>query len=118
MIVARASETANMTPANSSANWTVRRALRERKRITSVAAHALPRRRPEPHRKLRRSLGGRERTVDTVARYAQVWVPQGQYDRAVGSVRELHETVGVCLGSPEAVGDEDRRTHLVMDVAA
>src|SRR3954465_11088085 len=103
MKVDKAADTTSIAPANNSANWTVSRALRERKdRIASIIHHRHCRRRPQPNREAGASLTGRDALLNHAARSAQIRVPNGDSPRRVRGIAEQGDALRVGARGPGA----------------
>src|SRR5687768_5331575 len=102
MNVDSAADTPSIATANSSANWTVRRALSERKRRALVIMAHRQRRRTQVHGEAFRSPPRRDAFDEQIARRSKIGVPDAQPRRRVGSVGELHDALAVRPSRPRA----------------
>src|SRR5687768_11499710 len=118
MNVDSAADTPSIATANSSANWTVRRALSERKRRALVIMAHRQRRRAQIDREAFRAPAGSDAPGERIARRPKIGVPNAQPRRRVGRVGELDDALAVRPSRPWAVGDDDEGAHRIVDVAA
>ena len=119
MNVESAAETPSIAAAKRSANWTVSRALRERKeRMVLIVHRRHRRRRSQADREARASLAGADALLKAPAGRAQIRVPDGQSPWCIGRIGERGDTLGVGARSPGAIGDDDKGAHLVVNIAA
>src|SRR5688572_11986108 len=104
MAVDSAAETTTIAAANSSANWTVNRALRDVKRGMSVAAHDVDRRGPEPHLHVGGFLAGCDPARQGPARGAHISMPDTEIAGCGGNVRPMGNPASIGLRGPGAIG--------------
>src|SRR4051794_4506710 len=114
-----AAETASIAAANSNANWTVSRALRERNgRMPLIVRHRhRRRRRPQPDLEVETALRRCNGLLDEPTRGPKIGVPYGQPGRATGRIGERSIALGVGPRRPRAIGNDNEGAHLVVDVA-
>src|SRR4029079_391093 len=73
--------------------------------------------RPEPDRECRRALSGSHILLPNAGRSAQIWMPGGQPARRIRGIAEGRHALRIRARRPHAVGDDNERAHLVVDVA-
>src|SRR5437763_16982196 len=119
MRVESAAETASIVTANNSANWTDRRALRERNgRMRSIVRHRHCRGRAQADLEAEAVLRGSDRLLELTARGAQIGVPEGEPRGRVRHIRERSHAARIGARRPCAVRNDDEGAPLVVDVAA